>query len=59
MLAAVDMRIESYAFVGDLSYARKRKHLKSAAVGQNRFIPRHEFMQSARFFDEFVSGTHV
>ena len=57
--AAVDMRVERNALFGNFSDTGKRENLKSAAVGQNRLIPRHKLMQSARFLDQLVPGAHV
>ena len=56
---AVHMAVEGNAFFRDLPKLRQRKDLESAAVGQNRFFPGHEFVQAAQVADQFVAGTHV
>ena len=59
VFAAVHVRGKFYARVGDFVEFGKRKHLKAAAVRENRAIPVHEFMQAARLFDKLVAGAHV
>ena len=56
-LAAVQMRTELHALLLDLAHLGERKHLKSAAVGQNRLVPVHELMQSAQLPNDFMAGS--
>ena len=59
VLAAVDMGAEHHAVFLNIVDLRKRKHLKSAAVGQNRAIPVHEFVQAACLLHELVPGPKI
>ena len=54
-LAAVYMGMEMYAFLFDLSQSGQRKHLKSAGIRQDRFVPYHKFMQAAKVFDQLIA----
>ena len=51
------MRTELHALLLDLAHLGERKHLKSAAVGQNRLVPVHELMQSAQLPNDFMAGS--
>ena len=53
------MAVEGDALLRNLTKLRQRKDLKSAAIRQDRFIPRHEFMQTAEVADQLISGSHV
>lgn len=55
----VNMAVEGDTLLRDLTKLRQRKDLKSAAIRQDRFIPRHEFMQTAEVTDQLISGSHV
>ena len=55
----VDMAVEGDALLRDLAKLRQRKDLKAAAIGQDRFVPRHKFMQTAEVADQLISGSHV
>ena len=59
VIAPVYVGGKAHALVGDIVERSERKHLKSAAVGENGLVPIHEFMQSARLRDELVAGTHI
>ena len=59
VLAPVEMRMKQNAVVGDIIEFCERKHLKTAAVGKNGLIPTHKFMQSARPFNELMTGAHI
>ena len=45
---AVDMRAEAHAFFRDLAQLRQRHHLEAAGIGEDRAVPRHEFVQAAQ-----------
>ena len=53
------MRAEINALLLDFAQKPKREYLKAAGIGQNRFIPDHEFMQTAHFLDQLISGTQM
>ena len=55
----VNVAVEGDTLLRDLTKLRQRKDLKSAAIRQDRFIPRHEFMQTAEVADQLISGSHV
>ena len=55
----VHMAVECDAFFRDLPQLRQRKNLESAAVGQDRSVPGHEFVQAAQVADQLVARTHV
>ena len=59
MLAAVYKAAELRALVRNLAQGRKRKHLKSSAVGQDCAVPVHKFMQAPRPLYQLVTGTEV
>ena len=58
-LFAVDIGNEADALLADFAPVCKRKHLKTAAVGENGLIPVHEFMQTAQFTYDFITRTDV
>ena len=39
------------AVLGDFAQLRERENLVSAAIGEDRPVPIHEFMQAAKMFD--------
>src|ERR1700730_3599093 len=45
------MILKMHAFLCDLAQLRQRKNLVAAAVGQDRAVPIHEFMQSTEMFN--------
>ena len=53
------MRGEGYAFLLNLTEFCKRENLKPTAVGKYRAVPTGEFMYTAEFLYEFVSGSYV
>ena len=53
------MGMEIYAILLNFPESCQGKHLKSAGICQNRTIPDHKLMQSAHFFDQLVSWTHM
>ena len=53
------MGIEVYTLFLNLSESGQRKHLKSAAVCENRTMPVHELMQSAHLVHNLVSRAQV
>jgi hypothetical protein len=55
----VYVRCELYAFFGNLTKLRKRKHLESAAVGKYGTVPIHKLMKSTELIDKLVSGTDM
>ena len=58
-LAAVQVGAELHALVVQLAQIRQRKHLESAAVGEDRAIPVHEGMQSARLLHQLLARAQV
>lgn len=46
------------AFLRDLAQFRERKNLITAAVSQDRSVPIHESVQSAKMFDHIESGSN-
>ena len=58
-LSAVYMGIEIYAFFFDLAEFCKGKDLESAGVCQNRTLPIHKFVKSAKLLHYFVTWTHM
>ncbi len=52
----VDMRFEGHALFGQLAQVRQAHHLKSAAIGENRTLPIHEFVQTAQAVDPLSAG---
>ena len=59
MRGAVYMRIEIYPFVADFIQLCQRKYLKAAAVRQNRSVPIHKFVQTARLFYKLVIRAQI
>ena len=51
--------IYAYALLADGSQLCQRKYLEAAAVGENRSIPTHKFVQAAQCFDLFITWTQV
>ena len=56
MLGPVEVAAEFDAFLGQLVEVGQAHHLVAAAVGQDRAIPVHEFMQSAEPGDPLRAG---
>src|SRR5437763_1065665 len=48
---SVDVILKLNALLGNFSQLRQRKNLVTAAVGQNRPVPGHEFVETAEMFD--------
>src|SRR5438046_7754344 len=59
MLGAVEMRAEARALLINRPAIREAEHLVAAAVGQDRFCPADEAMQTAPARDEIVARTQV
>ncbi len=59
MFAPVYRRIKIYPVVGNFIQFGERKNLKPAAVGENRSVPIHKFVQTARPLNKFVGGALV
>lgn len=59
MLRSVDVRAEPGTLFGQLSVGRERKHLKTAAVGQNRAVPSVELVQTAGLFENLDAGAQI
>ncbi len=57
MLASVEVRREGDAVVVETPPALEAKDLKAARIGEDRAIPRHEAMESARRLDRRDAGT--
>ena len=55
-LRPVNMRAKRRPLLGDLTQIAEAEHLKSSAVREDRTVPVHEAMQSARLPHEFHSG---
>ncbi len=53
------MTLEGDAFLFDRADAGQGKHLKSAGIGQDGFMPVHECMQTAGFLHQVLAGTEV
>ena len=59
VLAAIDVAAERHALFGDLAAVGQAEHLVAAAVGQNRSLPIHEFVQPARRLQHVGAGAEV
>ena len=55
----IEVRGKRHALFLDLSQSRKRKHLESAAVGQDRAVPAHEFMETAHLPHHIIAGAQM
>ncbi len=53
--AAVDVRLERHAVVVELAPLLQAEDLEAAGIGEDRTVPRHEAMQSARLDDRVSS----
>ena len=58
-MPAVNVRIELNALFAYFAQTCERKNLKSAAVGQDRAIPGHEFVQSAHISHQLVTWAEM
>ena len=58
-LMSVDMGTEGNAFFPDLPHACQGKHLKSAGICQNRFVPGHELVQSSHLLYNLISRSDM
>ena len=56
---AIDMRLEVNSFFLNLSHSGKRKYLKTAGICQNRAVPIHKFMQTAKLLDQLISRSYM
>ena len=59
MTGTVNVGSEFDSLLGDLSKIPKAEYLESAAVGQNRPVPVHEFVESSRFPDQLMAGAQI
>ena len=59
MLGAVQMRPETYAFIGDFAQFGKAEDLITAGVRKDCAVPRHELVQAAEFADQFVARPQI
>ena len=55
----VYMRVKINAFFFNLAQLGQGKHLKSAGIRENRSVPAHEFVKSAKFFDQLIPCAHM
>lgn len=53
------MRAEFGSLLGELAVVGERKHLKAAAVGEQRACPPVEFVETAGFGDYLHAGTQI
>ena len=53
------MRMETASLFGQFAAIGQRKDLETAAVGQDRTVPRAEAVQAARLFEDIRSRTQV
>jgi hypothetical protein len=51
--------MERDALFPDLPEACQGKHLKTAAVSQDRAVPEHEFMKTSHFVHDIVAGAKM
>ena len=56
---AVEVGRKIDALLLDLAQACQRKDLKSAGIGQNRAVPRHEFVQAAEIMHGLVARAQM
>ena len=59
MRAAVDMRGEMHAVLGDLAQAAEAVHLEAAGVGEDRALVLHEVVQAAELLQRGQAGAQV
>src|SRR5208283_5129580 len=57
--AAIQMRAEANAFVGDLAELAEREDLKAAGIGEQGARPTDETVQSAHAADGLVAGAEI
>ena len=55
----VDVGGELNALLGDLAERGQGEHLESAAIGEDRLGPVHEFVETAHIVNELVAGANV
>ena len=53
------MRVERYAFLGNVAQLGKAEHLKSAAVGQDRAVPAGKLVQAAHIGYQLITGAQM
>ncbi len=53
------MGIKIYALLLNLAQPCQGKHLKSAGIREDRAIPVHKFVQTAKLSDQLVAGTDM
>ena len=59
MLGAINVRTENYAVLANIPQFGQAEHLKTAAVGQNRLIPVHKFVQTAGLSHQLMARAHI
>ena len=57
--AAIEVRAEADAFVGDLAQLAEGEDLEAAGVGEHGARPADEFVQAAHAADGFVAGAQI
>ncbi len=57
--AAVEVRAEVHAVIGDFAQLVERENLKAAGVGEQGVRPTDEFVQAAHAADGLVAGAQV
>ena len=58
-LMTVNMGLEINALFLDLTKSCQGKHLKAAGISENRSVPDHKFVKSAKFLDQLVSCSYM
>ena len=53
------MRAKLDALFGDLTQLGKAEHLKTAAIGQDRLVPVHEFVQPTHLLHQIRTGANI
>ena len=56
---SVNMRLEVNALLLDLAKLGKGKHLESAGICQDRFVPYHKLVKPAKLFYHFIARAHM
>ena len=55
----IDVGVKINALFFNLPQSRQGKHLKSAGIREDRAIPVHKFVQTAKLSDQLVAGTDM
>ena len=59
MLGAIDMRTELTTLFTQFSYTGQREDLKTATVGEDRFLPSVETVQATSLTEHLKSGSEI